>query len=130
MKRSLPLFAPVLLVLLVSAFVVGDATAPTADTAVIAPPAAYRVHIDPATGAYTAPDHGVEFDMSKAISDALNTSHEGLFIEDSPVKDGGIMVDLQGRFQHGMLMTINKSGERSFPCMTGSPEQLHQNHNH
>ena len=44
--------------------------------------------------------------------------------EKSPVKNGGVMVNLQGRFQNAMTIGVNEDGTVSAPCVTGTPEEV------
>src|SRR5262245_57755342 len=70
--------------------------------------AGMTVHVDPQTGALrrepaagTAP-----LQLSPQLQNALSTSHQGLVETPSPVPGGGIKVDLQGRFQSPLMVTI------------------------
>jgi hypothetical protein len=61
-------------------------------------------------------------DMHGLSPDALSTSSEGLVEEKNDV-GGGYMVNLQGRFQNAMIMTVDENGKTiSAPCVSGSPD--------
>ncbi|HET6349857.1 MAG TPA: hypothetical protein VFH88_12305 [Candidatus Krumholzibacteria bacterium] len=52
------------------------------------------------------------------LGEAASTSAEGLVEVKSPVKGGGTMVNLQGRFQNAMTMTVDANGKVvSAPCV-------------
>jgi hypothetical protein len=57
-------------------------------------------------------------ELRDALGEALSTSSEGLVEEKSTVPGGGVMVDLQGRFQNAMTYTVNADGSVSAPCLT------------
>jgi hypothetical protein len=52
------------------------------------------------------------------LSNALSTSDEGLKIVPSTVEGGGIMVNLQGRFQHSMAVVTDENGKPVGACVT------------
>ena len=62
-------------------------------------------------------------DLRAALGEALSTSSEGLVEEKSPVKGGGVMVNLQGRFQNAMTLTVDQDGNVATPCITGSARE-------
>jgi hypothetical protein len=53
---------------------------------------------------------------AKAAEPALSTSAEGLVAEPSPVPGGGMMIDLQGRFQNAATATVDDSGQATVDC--------------
>jgi hypothetical protein len=57
-----------------------------------------------------------------ALGEALSTSSEGLVEEKSPVAGGGVMVNLQGRFQNAMTIAVDENGTVAAPCITGTSE--------
>ena len=59
-------------------------------------------HIDPETGELIA---GPASGQPGEIGDTVKQSDAGLVEELSPVPGGGVMVDLQGRFQHTVIVT-------------------------
>jgi hypothetical protein len=56
-------------------------------------------------------------DIQTVLGDAASTSSEGLVMEKSKVPGGGVMVNLQGRFQNAMTMSIDANGTVSAPCV-------------
>jgi len=63
-------------------------------------------------------------DIQTVIGDAVSQSSEGLVQEKSPVPGGGVMVNLQGRFQNAMTMTIDANGNVSAPCVPAAEEPV------
>jgi hypothetical protein len=49
--------------------------------------------------------------LSPAEANALSTSHLGLVQVPSPVRGGGVIVDLQGRFRAPLLATVGEGGQ-------------------
>jgi hypothetical protein len=70
------------------------------------------VYIDPQTGAILQePAPGtVPLELTPQERNALSTSHEGLVEVPSPVPGGGVKLDLQGRFQNPLIVTIDPNG--------------------
>jgi methionine-rich copper-binding protein CopC len=62
--------------------------------------------------------------LRDALGEALSTSSEGQVEVKSTVPGGGYMVDLQGRFQNAMTVTVDEDGNISAPCITGTSEQV------
>ena len=56
-------------------------------------------------------------DIQTVLGNAVSQSSEGLVEEKSPVKGGGIMVNLQGRFQNAMTMSIDAKGNITSSCV-------------
>lgn len=72
---------------------------------------ALRVYIDPQTGEFiTSEEAEVLPEERLTPSAAYSTFHEGLEERPSPVPGGGTMVDLKGRFQSPLTVTIDSSG--------------------
>lgn len=111
-----------LLALLALPFVPGgdrSQSAPTASTnAHNAPMPAFAagqiLNLD-SRGKFSAAQHAADVQM--ILGDAVSQSSEGLVEAKSPVKGGGYMVNLQGRFQNAMTMTIDANGNTSAPCV-------------
>jgi hypothetical protein len=80
-----------------------------------APPAAgsgMQIHIDPQTGRFTPPPPGAPpLVGTPAPTAATSTSDAGLVERPSPTPGGGIMLDLQGRFQHPLVGTVGPDGK-------------------
>jgi hypothetical protein len=93
-----------------------DASAPqaAAETPALVPEAAAGmiVYIDPVTGALlSGPAPGaVSLQISPQEQNALRTSDQGLVAQANPIPGGGVKLDLQGRFQSPLLMTIDANG--------------------
>lgn len=68
------------------------------------------VYIDPVTGAILeAPAPGsISLPLTSALREELSTSAAGL--EQVRLPGGGVIVDLQGRFQSPLIATIDASG--------------------
>lgn len=75
--------------------------------------AGMTIHVDPKTGALLAePVPGsVLLQLTPQLRDALNTSHQGLAEVPSSVPGGGFKLDLQGRFQNPLIVTIDADGK-------------------
>jgi hypothetical protein len=57
-------------------------------------------------------------DIQTVLGDAVSQSSEGLVEEKVKGPGGGYMVNLQGRFQNAMTMTVDASGNTvSAPCV-------------
>ncbi|HKW13107.1 MAG TPA: hypothetical protein VJS69_01335 [Candidatus Krumholzibacteria bacterium] len=57
-------------------------------------------------------------DVQTVLGDAVSQSSEGLVQEKIKVPGGGYMVNLQGRFQNAMTMTVDANGNVvSAPCV-------------
>jgi hypothetical protein len=92
----------------------------TSDDALEQPPAnaavgsaSQRVFVDPETGELVSPARAMPKQAPPANA-AFSTSHEGLVEEESPVPGGGVMVDLQGRFQSPLMVTLDSDGGVEF----------------
>jgi hypothetical protein len=70
------------------------------------------IYIDPQTGTILRqPAPGsVPLQIGPELRNALSTSHQGLFETPSAAPDGGVKVDLQGRFQSPLIVTIDGEG--------------------
>lgn len=79
------------------------------------------LHIDPATGAIIdAPAPGTsKLDVPASLADRWSTSDEGLIEQPNPSGGKGVYVNLQGRFENGMVTTVDANGELKSPCAQG-----------
>lgn len=71
------------------------------------------IFIDPETGAFLkepAPGHE-PLQLTPELQNALSTSDSGLVEVQSSVPGGGVMLDLQGRFQNPLIITIDANGK-------------------
>jgi hypothetical protein len=71
------------------------------------------IYVDPQTGALRkeAAPGTVPLQLTPELRNAISTSHQGLVEVPSPVPDGGVTVDLQGRFQSPLFATIDANGQ-------------------
>jgi len=71
------------------------------------------IYVDPQTGAILkAPAPGtVPLQLSPQLTNSLSTSHQGLVETPSSVAGGGVKLDLQGRFQNPLIVTIDAGGK-------------------
>lgn len=77
------------------------------------------VEIDKVTGLPVTPTPETIRDLlEQQDRNRLSRSSEGLVEVPSAVAGGGYMVDLQGRFQHSMTVTIDASGSMHSTCAT------------
>jgi hypothetical protein len=60
-------------------------------------------------------------DFNAGLQHSVNTSSEGLVEEAAPV-GGGVMVNLQGRFQSAMTATVDANGNVVVPCLSNEHE--------
>jgi hypothetical protein len=95
-----------------------DATSASTPTAA----GGMMIHIDPQTGALTkdAPPTA-PLSLSPAEQNAFSTSHQGLVETPSPVPGGGVMIHLQGRFQHPLSATIDDAGKLTIRHLEPTP---------
>lgn len=91
-----------------------DTPAPQATEA-----AGFRVYLDPETGRFVPePPAGAEVEPDVATAEAVSTRSVDLVEQPSPVPGGGMMLDLQGRFQNAIEMSVDASGALSSDCAT------------
>jgi len=131
MKRLLPLTLAAAVVCVVGAAIVistvqADKPAVMAgDDAATVNSAGYIVHFDPATGKVAAPSAtSTPIAFDEEWRNALSTSSEGLQVVPSPVKGGGIMVDLQGRFRNARVAVTDENGKVTVPCVSDPEARL------
>ena len=79
------------------------------------------IHIDPATGAIVdEPVAGAsKLAVPANLSERWSTSDEGLIEKPNPSGGKGTYVNLQGRFENGMVATVDANGTLSAPCAQG-----------
>jgi hypothetical protein len=79
------------------------------------------LNIDPATGAIVEePVPGAtRLAIPTALSERWSTSDEGLLEMPNPSGGKGVYVNLQGRFENGMVGTIDADGKLVAPCAQG-----------
>ena len=61
-------------------------------------------------------------ELQAGLGEALSTSSEGLVEVKSPVSGGGVMVNLEGRFQNAMVIEKDADGHITAPCVAGTPD--------
>jgi hypothetical protein len=94
---------------------------------------AQRVYLDPQTGRLLSepPPGAPAMALSAEELNMLSTSDAGLV--ETPIPDGGFMVDLQGRFRHAAVATVADDGSIVIREVSGevflpaSPEQSDEN---
>jgi hypothetical protein len=97
----------------------GERTASPAGESPAVSAAGYVVHIDPVTGRLASTPQGAAPAMfDEEMLNRLSTSSEGLVVQPSPVPGGGVMVDLQGRFQNAFVATVDDSGRVDATCVS------------
>jgi hypothetical protein len=71
------------------------------------------IHIDPQTGQLrkTPAPGTVPLQLNPQERNAFSTSHQGLVQVPSLVPGGGVRLDLQGRFQSPLVVTIDSEGK-------------------
>lgn len=74
-----------------------------------------RVYVDPNTGEILQPPAGAPANetIESQEEEAFSTSSEGLVETPSPVPGGGVILDLQGRFQSPLVATQRPDGQIS-----------------
>jgi hypothetical protein len=79
------------------------------------------IHVDPTTGAIIEnPAPGAnKIALSPELANAFSTSDEGIVEEPNPSGRGGMYANLQGRFENGMVATIDANGKAVAPCAQG-----------
>ena len=96
-----------------------SASAPTAD----GQPAALRVQIDPETGDLVPVSGSNKAALEYQLQLQLNRSDIGL--QEKRHSDGGVSVDLQGRFQSLSVATTDSDGVLHTKCVTNQAELDH-----
>ncbi len=80
------------------------------------------LNLDP-DGKFSTAQHAS--DVQLQLGAAANQSSEGLVEVKNPVKAGGYMVNLQGRFQQAMTINMDANGKAtSAPCLPASEEKV------
>lgn len=81
-----------------------------------------QVAIDPVTGQLRVPTPEEARLMSASLEQIFNQSTEGLQVEERA--DGTLVLDLQGRFMHGLLAQRNADGTLARHCTSGLQQAL------
>ena len=83
-----------------------------------------RIYIDPRTGVILKePAPGtVPLQLTPELQNAFSTSHHGLGETPGSVPGGGVKVDLQGRFQSPLFVTIDADGKVKLRHLDEAPE--------
>lgn len=114
-----------------SGLAMAQASAPVASAPAAGSGAAsMTVYIDPQTGAIlTQPQPGhTPLVLDAATQAAMSTSDKGLVEVPSPVPGGGVMVDLQGRFQSPFVVVLDEQGQPKTHHLNETPAT--QSHSH
>ena len=78
------------------------------------------LNVDPTTGKLVdTPAQSIRA-LQDAMGSALSTSGEGLVAQNSPIAGGGVVVDLQGRFQNAVAAVVDANGVLQAPCIAGA----------
>jgi len=88
----------------------------------------YVVHRDPKTGKFVA--SGESLPLSGGTSNAFSTSGAGLDEVIGPVQGRGVMINLRGRFQHGMVAQLDSHGALMTDCQATEQSQSHNQSHH
>jgi hypothetical protein len=82
-----------------------------------------RVYIDPQTGAILSePAPGtVPLQLTPQEQNSFSTSSQGLVQVPSSVPGGGVILDLQGRFQSPLIVTIDANGKTKMQHLGETP---------
>ena len=96
-------------------------TASTTPAVTPAHAAGLTIHLDPATGAILEqPAPGAsKLEVPASIAARWSTSDEGLIEQPNPSGGKGTYVNLQGRFENGMVATVDANGALNVPCAPG-----------
>ncbi len=81
------------------------------------------LNVDPVTGKIVdTPSQSIRA-LQDAMGSALSTSDDGLVAQNSPVAGGGVVVNLQGRFQNAVTAVIGANGVLQAPCIAGASNE-------
>lgn len=87
--------------------------------------AGQTIEVDPQTGALAAPAPSAGLTAtSPELSAALRTSSADL-VEQPNLVDGGVTVDLQGRFQSVVVATVRPDGAVGMSCSVEGEHDVH-----
>ncbi len=91
------------------------------DTAAPAGAAGYRIFKDPFTRKFTPPPENLAvLQPTGALAVAFSTSGDGLQAVRSVAANGGWVLNLRGRFQNGLVATLNPEGGVTARCVAGA----------
>ncbi len=65
-------------------------------------------------------------EIVQALNSTINTSSDGL--SEKHLADGTVMVDLQGRFQSALVMTVDAAGQFKSSCHSTAPDHTCEEH--
>jgi len=96
-------------------------TAPAQSTITPSGSSGLVLNIDPATGAIVeAPVSGAtKLSIPASLAQRWSTSDEGLIEQPNPSGGKGMYVNLQGRFENGMVANVDANGTLNAPCAQG-----------
>jgi len=79
------------------------------------------INVDPTTGAILeqAAPGATKLEVPAELAERWSTSDEGLIEQPNPSGGKGMYMNLQGRFENGMVATVDASGKLSAPCAQG-----------
>ena len=98
-----------------------ETTAPVQSTITPSRSAGLVLNIDPVTGAIVEePVSGAtKLSIPASLAERWSTSDQGLIEQPNPSGGKGVYVSLQGRFENGMVGTIDANGALQTPCAQG-----------
>jgi hypothetical protein len=72
------------------------------------------------------PNGELPAEIVQALNSTINTSSDGL--SEQHLADGAVMVDLQGRFQSALVMTVDDKGQLKSSCHSTAPGHTCEEH--
>lgn len=71
-------------------------------------------------------DGGLPAELQDALTEMVNTSADGL--TEVTLPDGTVTVDLQGRFQSAMVVSVGEDGKLKSSCLSSAPNHTCKDH--
>lgn len=78
--------------------------------------AGMKGYIDPKTRQIVTPTPAVQATEPVSVDSPMSTSHEGLKEERSEARPGGYLMNLKGRFNSAMVVTVDADGNTVVGC--------------
>jgi hypothetical protein len=86
------------------------------------PGAGVIIYVDPRTGQIVTTPVGPAIQLPQSLRNAFSTSASGLAIARSPVRGGGVLLRLRGRFQSPLIGAIDDQGELKLQHLHVAPD--------